>query len=208
MDSGKDCLHAWELMPWVLQGSATDEQSRWLTGHLEQCESCRAEYAQQKRLKQALSLPPVVAPDPEAGLRRLLGRLDAPEAQAAPSHRPRAGRWLARALVAAVLVQAVGIGMLSMKLWSAGDGKPAYRTLSEAAAPVPPGAIHVIPDASMALADWNSLLRNLGLQVVGGPNDVGAYTVVPANAGATPARALQQLRASRRIRLAEPAGSP
>jgi len=62
----------------------------------------------------------------------------------------------------------------------------------------------VVPDANMKLADWNSLLHSLQLQVVGGPNDVGAYTVVPVHAAATP-DALQQLRTMRSIRLAEPA---
>lgn len=210
MDSGKECLHAWELMPWVLQGSASDEQSRWLEAHLEQCESCRAEYAQQIRLKQALALPPGIELDAEAGLKRLLGRLDAPEVQEAPAPRLRAGRWVVRALAAAVLVQAIGIGVLSVKL-GAGGSQPAaaYRTLGDASAPVAPaGSIHVVPDTGMSLADWDALLRSLGLRVVDGPNDVGAYTVVPADAHATTRQALLQLRASHRIRMAEPASTP
>ncbi len=57
----------------------------------------------------------------------------------------------------------------------------------------------------MTLAHWNALLHALQLQVVGGPNDVGAYTVAPASsASASTAHALQQLRATRGIRLAEP----
>jgi len=79
--------------------------------------------------------------------------------------------------------------------------------LSQASAPVPAGALHVVPDATMTLADWNSLLHSLNLQVVGGPNDVGAYTVVPSGAPATVAPALQKLRATRGIRLAEPVAS-
>jgi hypothetical protein len=66
----------------------------------------------------------------------------------------------------------------------------------------------VVPDASMTLADWNALLHSLNLQVVGGPNDVGAYTVVPSGTPApSAAPTLQKLRATRGIRLAEPVAS-
>jgi hypothetical protein len=84
LDSGKDCLHAWEAMPWVLQNSASQEQSEWLKNHLAHCESCRAEFAQQSRLRLAMSLPTDIPVDANAGLKRLMGRLDAPEPQQVP----------------------------------------------------------------------------------------------------------------------------
>lgn len=201
--SGRDCARAWEAMPWVLQQNAPHEQSDWLTEHLADCESCRAEFEQQSRLRRAVSLPSDIAIDANVGLKRLLARIDAPEPQEVPL-RARSAGWLTRALVAAVLIQALGIGALGMKLWSEGDSSM-YRTLSQqATSPAPPGAIHVVPDATMKLADWNALLRTLQLQVVGGPNDVGAYTVVPVHAASISRTTLQQLRATRGIRLAEP----
>lgn len=202
MDSGKDCVHAWEMMPWVLQGSATEEQGAWLESHLAQCEPCRAEFAQQSRLRLALSLPPDVPVNADVGLGRLLARLDTADApEVHPRSRPAS--WLSRALVAAVLVQALGIGVLGVKLWSVG-GNPAYRTLSQETLPAAPGAIRVVPDAGMTLADWNALLHALRLQVVSGPNDVGAYTVAPVSSTSTAQHALQQLRTTRGILLAEP----
>jgi hypothetical protein len=200
--SGRDCVRAWEAMPWVLQDSATQEQREWLEDHLAHCESCRTEFAQQRRLRLAMSLPTDISVDANAGLRRLLSRLDAPEMQEAP-RRSRSGNWLNRALVAAVLVQALSIGALGLKLWSTG-GSPTYRTLSQEPAPAAPGVIRVVPDTAMTMADWNALLHTLRLQVVGGPNDVGAYTVAPTTPSATAQHTLQQLRATRGIRLAEP----
>jgi len=199
-DTDKDCARAWEAMPWVLQDSAPQEQSAWLTEHLAGCESCREEFAQQSRLRLALALPTDVQVDADAGLKKLLGRIDAAEVEQAQPL-VRTGSWFTRALVAAVLVQALGIGILGVKLWSE-DAVQSYRTLSQPTVASMPGAIHVVPDATMKLADWNTLLRHLHLQVVGGPNDVGAYTVVPVGAAAP--QALQQLRATRGIRLAEP----
>jgi hypothetical protein len=192
------------MMPWVLQQSATPEQSEWLTHHLAHCAACRAEFAQQNRLKQAISLPTDIELDAEAGLQRLLGRLDAPAPQEeTETVRARSG-WLTRALAAAVLIQAIGIGALGLKIWSANE-QPAYRTLSqEPVAPTMQGAIRVVPDASMTLADWNALLHSLQLQVVGGPNDVGAYTVAPNASTSKAPNTLQQLRTARGVRLAEP----
>lgn len=204
--SSQDCPRAWEAMPWVLQHSATQEQNEWLTHHLAHCEACRAEFAQQSRLRLAMSLPSDIPVDAEAGLQRLLGRLDAPVPQERPI-RSRSGHWFTRALVAAVLLQAIGIGALGLKLWSTGES-PSYRTLSQESAPVAAGAIRVVPDASMTLNDWNTLLRGLQLQVVGGPNDVGAYTLAPTSATST-ANTLQRLRAARGVRFAEPVtGTP
>ena len=202
LDSGKDCVRAWEMMPWMLQDSATQEQGAWLENHLAQCAACRAEFAQQSRLRLALSLPADVPIDVDVGLGRLLARLDMPDSQEAPT-RQRAGNWVSRALVAAVLVQALGIGVLGVKLWSVG-GEPSYRTLSQETPSAAPGAIRVVPDAGMTLADWNALLHALRLQVVSGPNDVGAYTVAPVSSASTAQHALQQLRTTRGILLAEP----
>ncbi|WP_181694692.1 zf-HC2 domain-containing protein, partial [Xanthomonas oryzae] len=81
---GKECSHAWELMPAVLLDSATEEENTWLIAHVAKCASCGAEFAQQNRLRQALALPSAVKLDPNAGLQRLLGRLDAPEHHTAP----------------------------------------------------------------------------------------------------------------------------
>ena len=201
MNSGRDCVRAWEAMPWVLQDSATQKQRDWLQSHLAQCESCRAEFAQQNRLRRAMALPSDVVVDANVGLKHLLSRLDAPGQQDA-GHAMRSGNRLSRALIAVVLIQALGIGALSMQWWSTG-GNPPYQTLAQAPSPPAAGAIRVVPDAAMTLADWNALLHTLRLQVVSGPNAVGAYAVAPADSTST-TQVLQQLRATRGIRLAEP----
>jgi len=202
-DTGRECGRAWEAMPWVLQDSAPQEQTEWLMSHLAGCDGCRAEFEQQKRLRLAMSLPADVSIDPELGLRRLLARIDAPAMPIAPA-RASGGSWLTRALVAAVLIQAVGLGTLGAKFWAEGTPQPVYRTLSQDTAAVPAGAIHVVLDSSMKVADWNALLRSMQLQVIGGPNDVGAYTVLPAGGAADSAKAVQRLRAAHGVRLAEP----
>lgn len=201
-DIDMDCGRAWEAMPWALQSGTSQTHDEWLTQHLAQCAACRAEFAQQTRLQFALSLPSDIVVDVDAGLRRLLARIDAPDTQDV-SLRSRPASWLTRALVAAVLVQALGVGVLGAKLWVEG-GHPSYRTLSQNVTPAPAGAIHVVPDGNMKLTEWNALLHTLQLQVVGEPNDAGAYTVVPTGTSSTTKDILQKLRGSRGILLAEP----
>jgi hypothetical protein len=211
---GKECSHAWELMPAVLLDSASEEENTWLIAHVAKCASCSAEFAQQNRLRQALALPSQVKLDANAGLLRLLGRLDAPEQYTAPAApvpaARRSGSWTVRALAAAALVQAIGLGVMGVKLAAPAPSHD-YRTLSSATAlPVPQGAIRVVPDAKMTVADWDRLLHAQQLQVVGGPNEMGAYTVVPAapQPPSQPQQTVQQLRANPRIRLAEIVSAP
>lgn len=204
VEPGQECSHAWELMPWMLQGSASEEENDWLLTHLAKCKSCSAEFAQQNRLRLAMSLPADVPVDAEAGLQRLLKQLDTPEPRQAPAKGHSSG-WVVKALAATVLAQAIGLGVLSSQLFTA-NKSPAYRTLSDAPAAVLAGTVRVVPDPQMPLADWNALLRTLQLQVVGGPNGMGAYVVAPAatEAAAQTPQIVQQLRAAPGIRLAEP----
>jgi len=215
-DPRPDHLRAWEALPWVVNGRATPDQARWVADHVAGCEDCRAELAWQQRLHDALAGPGDAAtagPATEAGLQRLLARLDdlADEPQPIPviaaASRPQ--HRLTWALAAAVVVQAVGLGVMSLQLGTAGDNG-AYRTLSEGAGPAMSSAtLRVLPDATMTLAQWQALLHALELQVVGGPNANGAYALAPSPGTSPRPRdtALARLRASPGIRLAEPIGT-
>jgi anti-sigma factor RsiW len=192
-------------MPWVLRGDAPAAQDDWLKAHLAGCPACRQEFAQQERLRRALSLPSDLPLDAEAGLARLLGRIDEAEAKPAMTRRLASSGWLVRGLVAAVLVQAVGIGVLGVKLRGEASAPAAYRTFSQPEAPAARGSLRVVPQASMKVAEWNRVLQDFHLRVVGGPNDVGAYTVVASDGGGAFSREnLQRLRATPGIRFAEP----
>ncbi len=200
-DCGQDCARAWELMPWVLQSTAPPDQTEWLMEHLAKCESCSTEFAQQSRLRCALTLPSDIRLDADVGFKHLLERLDAPALETPPS-RLWSGNRLVMALAVAVLLQAVGLGVLGIRLWM--DQPPPYRTLSQPASVQPVGAIRVVPSAELSLPAWDGLLRNLDLRVVDGPNAMGAYIVAPRGSPAESARLLKELRASNSIRLAEP----
>ena len=210
-----DHLRAWEALPWIANGRATPEQAAMVADHVAHCPDCRAELDWQQRLQAAMSTGAVPGEEDsavEAGLQRLMARLDDPgERQPLPGP-ARGGNRLTWALAAAVVVQAVGLGVLGLQLGSFGGADPRaagdYRTLSEPAPASPVATLRVVPDASMTLSTWHATLDRQGLQVVGGPNAVGAYALAPAPAGAARpvAEVLARLRATPGIRLAEPIG--
>ena len=203
----KDCVLAWDAMPDALQGNLSPRQREWLDGHLACCDACRDQFAQQQRLERAMSLPPGLQVDMEGGLQRLLARIDTPAVPEARDSLRHAG-WVGRALVAAVLVQAIGLGAMGAKLWSI-EPAAAYRTLGDEAPPTPAGSIRLVPEPAMALSEWDALLRENRLRVIAGPNAVGAYTVVASSGTAGRVALLQRLRAHRGVRLAEPVtGTP
>ncbi len=216
-DPRPEHLRAWEALPWVVNGRATPEQARWVADHVAGCEDCRAELAWQQRLHNALAAAgaatPAADPATEAGLQRLLARLDdvADEPPPAPaiSAASRAPHRLTWVLAAAVVIQAVGLGVMGLQLGSAGDNAT-YHTLSDGPGPARTASatLRVLPESGMTLAQWQVLLQALELQVVSGPNAGGAYALAPAPGTSTPRdSALAGLRGSPGIRLAEPIGA-
>lgn len=198
--------HVWAMLPWIANDSATQEQRTRVAAHVAHCDDCRVELKAQEQLQRALlAQAPAVSLDPDEGLQRLLGRIDAPlREQAVPSARPQRKRPLLVAMAAAIAVQAVALGVLSVEHFQHGE-EAEFRLLSRADTSSKEGTLRVLPAASMTMAEWDSLLQSLGLRIVDGPNTVGAYTLAPvAAAPMSTADQLGRLRQTAGIRLAEP----
>ena len=212
VDAASEHRRAWEAIPWVVNGSATPAQRRLLDAHLAVCDDCRFELARQRELQSAIAseVPPAVG-DIDAGLQRLFARIDrareggraaaadVPE-RATPRPAPMSlSLWLA----AAVAVEAVALVVLGVGFVARSDPTPGYVTLSDSA-PGRGATIRIVPAPSMRIDDLQRLLQALNLQVVAGPNSVGAYDLAPQ--ADEPARELQisTLRADPGLRLVEP----
>jgi len=157
------------------------------------------------------------APDVDASdsWQRLRSRLDAasqPPAveRVARRHPRRAGFGGMQWLIAAMVVQAIGLGALGAAWWSRPSAPApmpagAYRTLSAPEAAVPAATIRVVFAPELTMAQLRAVLSATRLQVLAGPNEVGVFTLGPAgdsNRAATEA-ALRELRASPQVRFAE-----
>ena len=213
LDAASQHRRAWEVIPWVVNGSASAEQRSLLDAHLKGCEDCRQELMRQREWQAAMAsaASPAVG-DVESGLQRLLARIDgasgsgqaAAAGAASPQRRRAAPSSLTQWLAAAVVVEALALAALSIGLVMRPDPAAGYETLSQTA-PTPRGAtIRIVPAPSLRLDDLQRLLDKLKLQIVAGPNSAGAYDLAPR--AEQPARELQlsTLRADAGLRFVEP----
>jgi hypothetical protein len=224
----------WDQIPWILNGTLPEAELRLAAQHLQSCSDCREELEFQRHVAQSLSAGEPADMDPQGSWERLRARIEAdseagseallaaplnvlsPAQQPAhqPTHQPTHQRWMGW-LVAAMVVQAVGLGLLGNALWSRQAGPavatPAvYRTLSaaaESAVAVAP-TIRVVFAADLNVGQMQTLLNRSGLQVLSGPSSAGVWSLGPgddSNHTATQA-ALQQLRGNPAVHFAEAVG--
>jgi hypothetical protein len=218
MDSSSVHRQAWDLIPWIVNDSASESERQAVQPHLESCADCREELEFQRQLQAAMAQR--TAPDIDArdSWQRLRSRLDSaagPVAavRGARRHSHRAAKGGMSWLIAAMVVQAIGLGALGAAWWSrpsASGSVPAgyaavYRTLSAPESALPAATIRVVFAPDLTMAQLQAVLAAARLQVRAGPNEVGVWTLGPAgdsNRVATDA-ALRELRASSQVRFAE-----
>lgn len=182
----------WNLLPWLANGTASADQVREAEAHLQLCPACRAELARERQLARGLRLPAPQAPQAEAGLRRLMERLDQAGAPAAAPGAVRgrpAPRWQGArlALVGIGLVELLALVALVFAGWrlsqpAATGGEPAYVTLSQAAALPEAARLRLVFDPQRPVAELNALLQAERLQVVAGPSPSGVWSLGGAGA--------------------------
>jgi len=170
--------------------------------------------AWQRALRQAMAEPPPPLTDAEAGLKRLMRRIDEAEAGAAPAatgRTRRGGGPLVPWLAAAVVVEAIGLSVLGAGLLWRDASPAAYQTLSAPAGEPAGVALRIVPAPTLRADELQALLRGLELQIVSGPNAAGAYGLAlqARDAGAEQVAAkVAALRAAPGMRLVEPVGGP
>ena len=204
-----------QLLPWFVNGTLSDEDARRVDAHLEGCEACRMDAADQGRMLELLRAPEQVEFSPQAGLRKLLGRLDKQRAeQAAPSAavvtKPgwRSAGNSVRWLVAAVVIQGVALSTiagLQLLHQPSVERAAAYRTLTSVRVETASLRVAFVPTTT--LAELQDLLRANQLVAIAGPSDAGIFTLGldPSSTGEqAQAVVLARLRADPRVRFAEP----
>jgi anti-sigma factor RsiW len=206
----------WELIPWVINGRATALEQRLVEEHLKGCADCRREFDFQRNLHATLRDAPQPISAPHSILQKLWARIEAEErdSRAAPSvSLPRSGRRLRRsfrllpkALAAAVVAEAIAIGALVSAGWPHTGGSAPYQTLTTATVTAPAATIRVVLVPATTLSELQALLASTKLQIVGGPDEGGVYSLAPLpNAPALSQDAVvEQLRMHPAVRFAEP----
>ncbi len=224
MTDASTSLHrrAWDLIPWIINGSAPQSECQAVEAHLHDCPDCGAELEFQRRVQMAIARKGTPDLDPHASWQRLSARLDAGADAELPSrldhrHPSRFGRAWMPWVMAAMLVQAIALGALGAALWwrtAPGDSNAiartgAYRTLSAAASPAPQATIRAVFAPTMTLGELQALLAGARLRVVTAPSDGDVWSLGPADDSTRAATdtAVQALRAHAAVRFAEPIGA-
>lgn len=228
-DTSQAHRQAWDLIPWIVNGSAPESEQLLAREHLTACADCRQELEFQRQLLAAMELPDgAELEDMHASWQRLrerLGNAAQPPNGAGVRHRMRGvDRGWMPWLVAALVVQAIGLGAIGAAWWSrppagvtpAAAAAGAYRTLAASepiapAATIPAATIRVVFAPEVTLAQMQAVLTAARLQVRAGPSAIGIWTLGPtgdSNPAATE-WALRELRAHSSVRFAEAvAGAP
>lgn len=198
---------AWNLIPWLVNGSIEDAGRERLEEHLACCAGCHAELQAQRALFEAMNAGPRVEAMPPASLQKLWSRIDAepaPWTRRPPARQPRRkspALWQRAAAAAAILL--LGVTLFAVLQPGRESSTATYRTVTDPATHPPAAAIRAVFAGDMPLAELQGLLQAAGLRIVAGPTASGVYTLQVAS-GASAAPALEVLRAHAAVRFAEP----
>lgn len=192
---------AFELLPWLLNGTLRIKERDAVEEHVRTCIVCRRELKEQQRLQTAFRGQPTVHVSARTGLEQLDSRLD--------SLRPGAGAWLERyrSFRPFAIAAGIGVALLGFLLWLTPLPRVAddsYATL--AASPSIEGTLlDVVFAEQTTAAEIQALLAQVDGEIVAGPTDVGRYTVRVADEPLTAdalTRIAETLARDRRVRFA------
>jgi hypothetical protein len=192
---------AFELLPWLVNGTLGEPERYAVEEHVRTCIVCRREIKEQQRLYATVRKPRTADVSAEAGFDRMNRELD----DAARDRRV----WIKRstALAPFAVAAAAGVAVLAILLWFTplpGLESNAYSTL---ATPARSNAalLDVVFAEDTTAAEIQALLDDIGGEIVAGPSDVGRYNVRIADDATGTARStevLGRLAADRRVRFA------
>lgn len=166
----------WEMIPWVVNGRASEAEQQFVLVHTEACVECREELARHRALHGHMRGSDAVIAAPNASWQKLLGRID--EQATAEAARARTDRMKRPWLIAALWIQAVAIAVLAGALFdSAPSRQPEYTTLSTSGAADRRATIRVVFSPNAQLNDIHQLLRSVDCDIISGPSEAGVYTL-------------------------------
>jgi len=203
---------AWALLPFLVNGRITPEEREWVELHVQSCEDCRREVAEQQPLAAEMrsSEPPAFSSEQRA-FAKLWTRIEAAEAamssegediaQAAGGTRRKTTRWLA----AAVFVQAIGLALLGASTLRNSDAN-GYRTVTSAEAAYMGPSVRLVFTADTSMADVAEILSLHGLEIVAGPRGAGVFTaaLTDRSDGSSAETIARKLRQNAHVQFAEP----
>lgn len=174
---------AYELLPWLANGSLAGAERDDVDAHARSCVVCRRELKELERLRHAVRNQPMVHVSAEGGLDRLERQLDREAAR-----RPAANDAGFAPFFRFAAVAAVGVAVLGTLLWLAPQSanRSGYSTLATQAEGQR-AQIDLVFDRQTAAEDIQALLMTVDGEIVAGPSELGRYGVRIRGGSATEA---------------------
>lgn len=194
----RECQHeAALLLPWHVEDALSPLQTAMVEKHLQNCTICAADLERERRVRELIRAHNVLEYTPELGLQKLLARIEeqtnvgetaTPDSTPLEKpHRSKRAVWRSPLhwLTAAVVVQAVCLGVLAFEHWQAAPSamQSGYTTLtsSSPALPAGRGQIRAVFKPEATVAELKSLLDMAGVGLIAGPSNSGIYTLALKN---------------------------
>jgi hypothetical protein len=176
---------AWALLPWLANGRIEAADREWVEAHVAGCAECRAELASQRLVASQMGredVQPTAGNDEQKSFNKLWARIEAAESALVPAagtgiasggaRFSRTVRWLA----AAVVVQAIGLGVLGFGTLRGNDTPGDYVNVSEPMARLNAPALRIVFAPQASIDTINTLLTHQGLSIISGPGIHGNFT--------------------------------
>ncbi len=177
---------AWALLPWMANGRIAADDREWVEAHVQGCADCRAELAAQRLVaaqvaRDVATAPHSAAPGEQQSFNKLWARIEAAESVSRNSAGPSAvsaprGSRTVRWLAAAVVVQALGLGVLGLALRNGQATDASFKTVATVEPRLNAPAVRVVFAPGASIGTVNTLLTHQGLSIVSGPGTSGNYT--------------------------------
>ena len=207
---GLDHEAAWDLLPWLAQGTLEGRDLRATLDHLKTCRACREELRFLPELRAAAAQSgPGAAPDPAAAFSRLMQRVEASEGRTQPRGSAEAF-WLRMrgtplpsvAWAGLLLILALGVGWILRPA----PQEALFRVLSDGVAASASDAprLRVVFAPETPERRLREILLGAGAVLADGPSRTGVYTLeLPSGQDLEPEE-MARLRALEEVSFLEP----
>jgi anti-sigma factor RsiW len=166
---------AFELLPWLVNGTLDAAEREAVEEHARACITCRRELKEQQQLQVALRARRTADVSAEGGFARLDSELDRPNRLL---RRPARIRYATAAPFA--LAAAAGVAVLAVLVWFTPLpelGNADYSTLATTPAADGGALVDIVFTDDTTAAEIRQLLEDIEGEIVAGPSDLGRYSV-------------------------------
>ena len=208
------CREVSTLIPWLVNGTIGERERQRVDAHVLECQKCRNDLAQDRRLYQNMTAETPVEYMPAASLKLLQIRLDGLDAAprvdesadalsvVKPGRRSMPWQGL---MAASIAVMALALSLLAADRWMefrTHAAKPNYYTVTTPSLHAPGEVIRAVFSPTITLVELQDILDEAQLRIVAGPTEAGVYSLA-ANSRQPVSSSLALLRGHSKVRFAE-----